>query len=575
MRTFRLAMAQINVTVGDLAGNTRKIIRYVEKARAQEADLVAFPELAIPGYPPEDLVFKPQFVRDNLKYLEEITAASTGIAVVVGFIDGRTHLYNAAAVACDEKLAGVYHKAFLPNYGVFDEMRYFREGSDCPIFEINGTAVGVSICEDIWHPTGPLVTQHAAGAEIAVNINGSPFHAGKNTFREKMLSTRASDHGMFVAYVNLVGGQDELVFDGASLIMGPEGEVVARAGLFRESLVVADLDVDSPSRLRIRERRSERGVPERATDHCRIFVSSRRDKAPDAIPAPVQPRSYDGSAEVYEALVLGTRDYVSKCGFEKVLIALSGGIDSSLVAAIAVDALGAENVTGVAMPSRFSSEGSVLDARQLAENLSISLWETSIEAGFQAILGSLEPHFGDTDFSIAEENLQSRIRGNLIMTMSNKLGWLVLTTGNKSELATGYATLYGDMSGGFAVIKDVPKTIVYDLAKFRNARGPGDVIPQTVLDKPPSAELRPDQRDDDSLPPYDVLDPILKAYVEDDLTFDEILAQGHEPDAVKLAIELVDRSEYKRRQAPPGIKITPRNFGRDRRMPIANRYRPF
>lgn len=575
MRTFRLAMAQINVTVGDLAGNTRKIIRYVEEARRQEADLIAFPELAIPGYPPEDLVFKPQFVRDNLKCLDEIAAASTGIAVVVGFVDSQSHLYNAAAVASDAKIAGVYHKILLPNYGVFDEVRYFQAGSDCPIFEINGTLVGVSICEDIWHPTGPLVTQHAAGAEIAVNINGSPFHAGKSSYRERMISTRASDHGMFVAYVNLVGGQDELVFDGASLVVGPEGEVAARAGQFCESLIVADLDVDSASRVRNRERRPESGDPAGAGRHQRIFVSGRREGVPKATTNPPLRCSFEGAAEVYEALVLGTRDYVTKCGFEKVLIALSGGIDSSLVAAIAVDALGAENVTGVAMPSRFSSEGSVLDARGLAENLGITLWEAGIEDGFEALLGSLEPYFKGTDFGIAEENLQSRIRGNLIMALSNKLGWLVLTTGNKSELATGYATLYGDMSGGFAVIKDVPKTMVYELSKFRNGRGPGEVIPQTVLDKPPSAELRPDQRDDDSLPPYDVLDPILKAYVEDDLTFDEILAQGHQPEAVKQAISLVDRSEYKRRQSPPGIKITPRNFGRDRRMPIANRYRPY
>ena len=575
MRTFRLAMAQINVSVGDLAGNTRKIIRYVEEAREQEADLVAFPELAIPGYPPEDLVFKPQFVRDNLRCLDEIAAASAGIAVVVGFVDSQSHLYNAAAVASDGKLAGVYHKVLLPNYGVFDEMRYFQAGSECPIFEINGTAVGVSICEDIWHPTGPLVTQHAAGAEVAVNINGSPFHAGKSSYRERMLSTRASDHGMFVAYVNLVGGQDELVFDGASLIVGPEGDVIARSGQFCESLIVADLDVDSTSRVRNREKRPESSDRGGAGRHQRIFVSGKREGVPKAAQAPQQHCSYGGMAEVYEALVLGTRDYVTKCGFEKVLIALSGGIDSSLVAAIAVDALGSENVTGVAMPSRFSSEGSVLDAGELADNLGIVLWEAGIEDGFEALLGSLEPYFRDTDFGIAEENLQSRIRGNLIMAMSNKLGWLVLTTGNKSELATGYATLYGDMSGGFAVIKDVPKTMVYELSKFRNERGPGEVIPQTVIDKPPSAELRPDQRDDDSLPPYEVLDPILKAYVEDDLTFDEILAQGYEADAVKLAIALVDRSEYKRRQSPPGIKITPRNFGRDRRMPIANRYRPY
>ena len=578
MRTFRLAMAQINVTVGDLSGNTEKIVHYVEEARALNADLVAFPELAIPGYPPEDLVFKPQFVQENIEKLDEVVAASAGIAVVVGFVDADTHIHNAAAVAYDRKLAGVYHKMFLPNYGVFDEDRYFQAGSSCPVFLINGTPVGVSICEDIWYPNGPLVSQQAAGAEVAININGSPYHAGKRAFREKMLATRASDHGMFVGYVNLVGGQDELVFDGASMVLNPQGEVSAQASQFVEELVVADIDVESVFRFRLRDSRPRKGgnvSGTNAEESDTVFVSGHQqstDRAPLTSPKPC---IYDGPAEVYQALVLGTRDYVAKSGFAKVLVALSGGIDSSLVATIAADAIGAENVVAVAMPSRFSSEGSVLDARRLSESLGLKLWEISIEDGFSALLDTLAPHFEGTEFGVAEENLQSRIRGNLIMAVSNKFGWLVLTTGNKSESATGYATLYGDMSGGFAVIKDVPKIMVYDLARHRNGLGPKPVIPREVIDKPPSAELRPDQRDQDSLPPYEVLDPILKAYVEDDLTFEEILGRGFDSEVVKQTIALVDRNEYKRRQAPPGIKITPRNFGRDRRMPIANRYRPF
>ena len=581
MRNFRIALAQINLTVGDLDGNARKAVRYVEMAREAQADLVAFPELTIPGYPPEDLLLKPQFLEENRRHLESVVAQSEGIAVIVGFADAvDAEVYNAAAVAYDGRLIDVYHKMFLPNYGVFDEDRYFRAGGACPVYVINGTSVGVNICEDIWYPVGPTVVQRAAGAEVIVNINGSPFHAGKRSFREKMLATRAADNELFLAYVNMVGGQDELVFDGASMVFDPLGDVIAASGQFEEDMLIVDLDVQTVFRSRLREPRSRKESPASLKEVGKsrtIRVSESRGDAGrgEIRPAKTFGHSYDGPEEIYEALVMGTRDYVRKCGFSKVLVALSGGIDSSLVAAIGVDALGSENVVGVSMPSEFSSEGSVVDARSLAENLGIEIWTIPIEQTFGSFMNSLAPQFEGTDWGVAEENIQSRIRGNLIMALSNKFGWLVLTTGNKSEMATGYATIYGDMSGGFAVIKDVPKVMCYDLARFRNERESGDIIPQAVIEKPPSAELRPDQLDQDSLPPYDELDPILKAYVEDDMSFDDITAMGYDAETVKLVVGLVDRSEYKRRQAAPGIKITPRNFGRDRRMPIANRWRSY
>ena len=578
MRRFRLAMAQINVTVGDLDGNTSKIIGYIEKARSLKSDLIAFPELAIPGYPPEDLVFKPQFIQDNLERMRQIVEASKDIAVVVGFVDAGADIHNAAAVAYNGQLAGVYHKMYLPNYGVFDEDRYFKSGAESPVYVINGTPLGVNVCEDIWHATGPVAVQRAAGAEVIVNINGSPFHTGKRSFREKMLATRASDNGVFVAYVNLVGGQDELVFDGASMIVDPTGEAVVCGSQFEEELVVADLDVEEVFRSRLRDprpRRERTSVLQQFGEPKVVEVSEYSPNSDRPAIPQHQPHIYDAVGEVYAALVIGTRDYVRKCGFSKALVAMSGGIDSSLVATIAVDALGSEQVIGVAMPSRFSSEGSIVDTKALAENLGIELTTISIEESFSTYLNTLAPHFEDTEWGVAEQNLQSRIRGNLIMALSNKFGWLVLTTGNKSEMATGYATIYGDMAGGFAVIKDVPKTLVYELAEHRNTLGAKPVIPQSVIEKPPSAELQPDQKDEDSLPPYSILDPILKAYVEEDRSFEETVGMGFDEAVVKRAIDLVDRSEYKRRQAPPGIKITPRNFGRDRRMPIANRYRPF
>ena len=578
MRKFRIALAQINVTVGDLPGNTSKILEVVDQAKESGANLVAFPELTVPGYPPEDLLLKPQFLAENRQYMDRITQASEGIAVIVGFADFvGGEVYNAAAVAYDGRLVGTYHKQFLPNYGVFDEDRYFRSGDSCPVYVLDGTSVGVNICEDIWYAVGPSVVQRSVGAEVIVNINGSPFHAGKWRSREKMLATRAADNEVFLAYVNMVGGQDELVFDGGSMVFDPTGEMIASSSQFEEDLLVVDLDVEAVFRSRLRDPRPRKEDPASIRQLGRGEVVAVSDWDSESVPTG-QAKSppgqlYDGPAEVYRALTLGTRDYVRKCGFEKVLVALSGGIDSSLVAAIAVDALGNENVVGVSMPSRFSSEGSVVDAKLLADNLGVELWTLPIEQPFEAMLDTLAPQFEGTDWGISEENIQSRIRGNLIMALSNKFGWLVLTTGNKSEMATGYATIYGDMSGGFAVIKDVPKVMCYELSEYRNSLLDSSVIPVSVIKKPPSAELRPDQFDEDSLPPYERLDPILKAYVEDDMSFEEIVATGEDAEVVKHVIGLVDRSEYKRRQAAPGIKITPRNFGRDRRMPIANRWR--
>ncbi len=576
MRTFRLALAQINPTVGDLEDNASKIIDYIDRARSYGADLVAFPELAIPGYTPEDLLFKAQFVEANIDTMRRIAQASARIAVVVGFADSDGGVRNAAAVAYGGRVVDTYHKIHLPNYGVFDERRYFTPGNRCPVYSINGTLVGVNVCEDIWEPVGPTNVQCASGAEVIVNISGSPFYAGRLAEREQVLATRASDHDVFVAYLNLVGGQDELVFDGGSMVFDPAGGRMAQGSRFVEELIVVDLDVEALSKSRREPAVS--GEELTAVDSVGrpsiIEVSDYSNRSRPAVPTP-EPVTCDGIAEVYAALRTGTRDYVHKTGFEKVLVALSGGIDSSLVATIAVDSLGSENVTGVWMPSRYSSERSMRDARELADNLSIRFETLAIEDAFTANLETLAPLFDGLEPGLAEENLQSRIRGVMIMALSNKFGWLVLTTGNKSEMAVGYATIYGDMAGGFAVINDVPKTLVYELAEYRNSITDMPPIPTSVIEKPPTAELRPDQLDQDSLPPYEVLDPILKAYVEDDLSFELIVEKGFAEEVVRRTITMVDRSEYKRRQAPPGIKITPRNFGRDRRMPIANRYRPF
>ena len=577
MGSFRVALAQMNATVGDLRGNVRLALGFLEEARAQQADLVALPELALPGYPPEDLLLKSAFIRDTRAALDEVVAASRGIVVVVGFVDAADgHIYNAAAVAYDGRLVDVYHKLKLPNYGVFDEERYFTPGRRCPVYEVRGAQVGVNVCEDIWYAEGPVSVQRDAGAQLIVNINGSPYHAGKRHIREPMLATRAADNELFVAYVNLVGGQDELVFDGDSMIFGPDGELLARAGQFREELLVTDLDLDAVCRQRLRglpPRTEESPTSQPAGEPRWVHVSPDEDVDTRPPVAPKLPDPLDPVAEVYQALVTGTRDYVRKNGFDKVVVSLSGGIDSSLTCCIAVDALGSERVVGVTMPSRYSSEGATDDSRALAENLGVPLWLLPIEAAHRAFEETLAPYFDETQPGVAEQNVQSRIRGNLLMALSNKFGWLVLTTGNKSEMAVGYATLYGDMAGGFAVLKDAPKTLVYELSHWRNAHGePRGVIPESVLIKPPSAELRPDQRDDDDLPSYDVLDRVLEAFVEEDRSYEEMVAQGLDPAVVARVMRDVDRNEFKRRQAPVGIKITPRAFGRDRRMPIVNRY---
>ena len=575
MRTFRIGMAQINTTVGDFAGNTRKILEMAEEARSLGVDLLTFPELAICGYPPEDLLLRPRFIQENLRALDQVIEHSSGMIMILGFVEAQGDIYNAAAVIHDGKLAGVYRKIYLPNYGVFDENRYFQVGNECPLYVMRGVSIGVNICEDIWYEGGPATAQAYAGAEIIVNISASPYHAGRREYRERMLGTRASDNVAIVAHNNLVGGQDELVFDGNSMILDEKGQLVVRGKQFEEDLVVADLDLEAVFRARLRDPRwrktgqqEEHGWPT-----PRIVIS----EEPLVVDKPAleerQIEVHDLPREIYDALVLGTRDYVTKNGFEKVLIGLSGGIDSALVATIAVDALGASNVTGVTMPSRYSSCGSKSDAELLARNLGIKFMTIPIESVFQAYLDTLAECFEGTEPNVAEENLQSRTRGNLLMALSNKFGWLVLPTGNKSEMATGYATLYGDMAGGFAVIKDVPKTLVYELSKYRNSMAGSALIPLSTINKEPSAELKPDQRDIDSLPPYDVLDPILTAYVEEDKSVDQIIAMGFDEDIVKRVARLVDISEYKRRQSPPGVKITPKAFGRDRRLPITNRFR--
>jgi NAD+ synthase (glutamine-hydrolysing) len=572
MRRLRVALGQINPTVGDFERNVRMIVDAIERARAQGATLVAFPELAITGYPPEDLLFKPAFIDANLRALDEVRRASRGLSVVVGFVDKRDDIFNAAAVLHDGVRAGVYHKQYLPNYGVFDENRYFQAGTETPVFVAGDTIFAVNVCEDIWYPAGPTAVQALGGAELVVNINGSPYHAGKARFREQLVSTRAVDDLVCVAYVNMVGGQDELVFDGASMVVNEHGECLARGRMFEEDLVVADLDLDAVFRARLRDsrRRKEKLVVRETATR----ISLPPLPTPDAPPLP--PREVPAVApveEVFGALVLGTRDYVRKNGFKRVVIGLSGGIDSSLVAAVAVEALGRENFAGVGMPSAYSSAGTRRDAQRLAKQLGIEFLTIPITPLLNAYKRTLAKAFKGMKEDVTEENIQARIRGNLLMALSNKFGWLVLTTGNKSEYGVGYTTLYGDMAGGFAVIKDVPKMLVYDVARHVNVRAGRPVIPETVFTRAPSAELRPNQTDQDTLPPYDELDRILEGYVEEDQGVNDLIGRGFPADTVRRVVSMVDANEYKRRQAPIGVKITPRAFGRDWRPPIVNRFR--
>ncbi|HGJ66255.1 TPA: NAD+ synthase [bacterium] len=552
MPTLRVALAQINPTVGDFKNNIDKIVNAIEQAKEACADVITFPELSLCGYPPEDLLLRPKFMRDNRNALESVIEHTEDIIAVIGFADLMDgNVYNSAALINNCKLVSIYHKVELPNYGVFDEKRYFTSGNGCLTFDINGIKASVNICEDIWIK-GSKVEDCVRdnNVKVTLNLSSSPFHAGKLSLRRDILASFARRTNTYVCYNNLVGGQDELVFDGGSLIVSPQGQIIASAKRFEEEILITDIDINGSDNIELKTKDAE----------CSIYH-------------PTIAPELGRIEEVYDALVLGTRDYIRKNGFKKVILGLSGGIDSSITAAIAVSALGKENVIGVTMPSQYTSSETRSDAQILAEKLGIQFMTIPISPVFTTYLDILKEPFGEGKAGIEVENLQARIRGNILMALSNKFGWLVLTTGNKSETAVGYCTLYGDMAGGFAVIKDVPKTLVYELSEYFNKKNNAEIIPESVFKRPPTAELRPNQKDEDSLPPYPILDPILRAYVEEDKSIDDIISYGFNAETVKDVIRLVDRSEYKRRQAPPGVKITPKAFGRDRRLPITNRYR--
>jgi NAD+ synthase (glutamine-hydrolysing) len=591
MSRLTVALAQIDPTVGDLDGNAEKIRAGIDRARSEGAQLVLFPELALTGYPPEDLLIKTHFLRRAAERLEEIAEAAEDVVALVGYPQLRDDVYNACAVLADGTVQAVYRKTYLPNYGVFDEQRYFQQGSEPALIEVDGIPVGLTICEDIWQPGPPATSEALAGAQVIANISASPYHAGKGREREQMLAQRARDNIACVVFCNLVGGQDELVFDGHSVAIDQDGEVVARAPQFEEAFTVLTLDLGAVATRRLQDARHRDAVyAERVRGASPVATIARLAARPVREPVMVGGDGPDGSPrggdmggpstplkdeldEIYSALVLGVRDYVEKNGFERVVFGLSGGIDSALVALIAVDALGPERVTCVVMPSPYSSGETQDDARVIAHNLGASLIELRIEEPMKALEGVLAESFDGKEPDITEENLQARIRGNLVMALSNKFGWLVLTTGNKSELSVGYATLYGDMAGGFAVLKDVFKGTVYRLVEWRNAQAGRELVPHSVIERPPSAELRYEQRDDQSLPPYDVLDAILEGYVEQDLDAEELSGRGLPEDEVRRVIRMVDLAEYKRRQAPPGVRISTKAFGRDRRLPITNRFR--
>ncbi|MBL7031607.1 MAG: NAD+ synthase [Nitrospira sp.] len=576
MKKIRVSLAQINPTVGDLPGNVKKIISYIRRAKRAGADIVVFPELAVTGYPPEDLLLKPYFIEENIESLDKIIEASKDITAIVGYVDRSDGIYNSAALISNGMLVDVYHKKELPNYSVFDEYRYFRAGRRYPVYNINGINIGINICEDIWIGTGPAKVQALSGAELILNINASPYYMGKASFRESLVKLRALECKAAIVYVNMVGGQDELVFDGGSFVTDNAGNFLAKGNRFIEELLTVDIEVSGRT-----QETTQRGgrelkmlvAPDEAVD--KMKVNLRRNKAKKPVITKKRLKELCEEEKVYNALMLGTKDYVSKNGFKGVVIGMSGGVDSALTVNIAVDALGRENVHGLFMPSQYTSKESREDALGHAKNLGIDVITVPIENVFKSYLKTLAPHFRGMKSGIAEENIQARTRGNLLMAFSNKFGWLVLTTGNKSEMSVGYATLYGDMAGGFAVIKDVPKTLVYALCEWRNIKEGRELIPGRVLWKEPTAELRKDQKDTDSLPPYPLLDPILKAYVEEDKSFAEILKLGCETECAQKVISMIDRSEYKRRQSPPGIKITPKAFGKDRRFPITNKYKNY
>ena len=577
---LRLALAQMNAVVGDLAGNEQRIAELIRRGREAGADLVLFPECALTGYPAEDLLLKEHFLRDAHEAIERLAGACEDIVAIVGYPERAQDVYNAAAVLAGGRVEAVYRKLHLPNYGVFDEVRYFQAGVEPAIIELGGARIGLTICEDIWQPGPPASEEALAGATLIVNLSASPYDRGKPERREQMIIQRARDYLCPVAFCALVGGQDELVFDGHSFVCDHEGTVLARSPGFAEDLLVVDVDPSAAASARLRDTRhrvSARSFEDRVPTVARLdlgrdSVAERREPVLAGAAEAVTP-FLSPDAEVYAALVLGLRDYVEKNGFEHVVLGLSGGIDSTLVVLLAVDALGADRVSAVVMPSRYSSEGTQSDARVLAENLGVELLELPIEDPMKAYEGLLAEPFEGREPDVTEENLQARIRGNLLMALSNKFGWLVLTTGNKSELSVGYSTLYGDMAGGFAVIKDVWKTLVYRLVDERAHRDPENRVPESIVSRPPSAELRPDQKDEDSLPPYEILDRVLSGYVEHDLGRDQLVDQGLAADVVERVIRLVDLAEYKRRQSPPGIRITVKAFGRDRRMPITQRYR--
>jgi len=563
----------MNSVVGDLDRNAAAIRQQLDEAKAAGADLVVFPELAVTGYPPEDLLLRPAFIRAARRHVDELAAATEGIVALVGAPHLDADLSNACLVLAGGEIRAVYRKRFLPNYGVFDENRYFAPGNDLLLLRFGDVICGVTICEDIWQPGPPTTDLALAGAQLVVNLSSSPFHVGKDREREEMLRVRARDNSCFIAYCNLVGGQDELMFDGTSVVLDDEGELVARARSFEEELLVVDVDPVSAIARRLRDVRlrslalDRHGVPAPVT--LELGALQRHETVARPEPAPL----LDDLEQMRLALELGLHDYVRKNGFGDVVIGLSGGIDSAVTAAVAVGALGTERVHGVSMPSRYSSPATQNDARRLAESLGIDFREIPIEPMVEAFTGALAPSFAGREPDLTEENLQARIRGTLLMALSNKFGWLVIATGNKSELSVGYSTLYGDLAGGFALIKDVYKTDVFRLARRLNERAGRELIPVSIIERPPSAELRDDQRDEDSLPPYPQLDRVLEAYVELDRSRDELAEDGFEPEIVERAIALIDRAEYKRRQAPPGVKLRPKAFGRDRRTPITNRWR--
>jgi NAD+ synthase (glutamine-hydrolysing) len=569
---MRLALAQINTVVGDLDGNRDRIVRRLHEAREANADVVLFPELAVTGYPPEDLLFRPEFLRQARRSLDQIAAEATDIAALVGFPWLERDLFNACAVCADGEVKAIYPKRFLPNYGVFDEVRYFQPGRELLLLRVGEALIGPTVCEDIWQPGPPATDLALAGAHVIANISASPFHVGKGLEREEMLITRARDNTCWVVLVNAVGGQDELIFDGHSVVIDEEGEVVARAPSFEEALLVVDIDASTAIARRLVDARRralarEREVPDPPVVH----LGEQRPQKSQVRPLVADP--LDELEQMQRALELGLRDYVEKNGFEEIVVGVSGGIDSALTLALAVEALGPERVKAVSMPSRFSSPETRSDAKALAQNLGTSFLELPIDPIFEGFQQTLAAVFAGREHDITEENLQARIRGTLLMALSNKFGWLVVATGNKSELSVGYATLYGDMAGGFALLKDVFKTDVFRLARHLNERAGRELIPETIIERAPSAELRENQLDQDSLPPYPELDRVLEAYVEEDRSQEELRTDGFDPDVVDRAIALIDRAEYKRRQAPPGVKLRPKAFGRDRRTPITNRWR--